>query len=88
LRAGRSLSLASHLGAHPADEFVHGYAVRCEERSDLVLINRIGQNPQGLIGYLRESVLRSVEAKCRREYCIVTTSSRIRSRHWRGLRPW
>jgi hypothetical protein len=29
--------------------------VRREECGDLVLIDRIGQNPQGLIGYLRES---------------------------------
>jgi len=37
------------------DEFVQGYAAGREEHCDLVLIDRIGQNPQGLIGCLRES---------------------------------
>jgi hypothetical protein len=62
--------------------------VRREERGDLVLIDRIGQNPQGLIGYLGESCLAQRGAKCCREYCIVTTSSRIPSRYRWGLRPW
>ena len=45
-RSGACLRAA----AHPALKFAQGDAVRCEECCDLVVIDRIGQNPKGLPG--------------------------------------
>jgi len=46
---------ASDSSARPADKFVEGEAVRRKERRDLVALDRIGQNPKGLLGGLREA---------------------------------
>jgi hypothetical protein len=54
---GRVPGPASGAAAKPALKFAQRNAVRCEECRDLVVINRIGQNPQGLPGGLGETGL-------------------------------
>jgi hypothetical protein len=64
---------ASGAAAHPALKFALGDAVRCEECRDLVSSTGSGRTRRASPAASWKPVLRSVKAKCSREYCIVTT---------------
>jgi hypothetical protein len=57
LKTGGTPLLASDRATHAVDQVAQSDAVLRKECRDLVLIDRIGQHPLGLLGYLRESCL-------------------------------